>query len=182
VWGKLGSLAQGVQSVTLGFKERLAPEDFLGCLAFLDPQDLLVPRETEESRETGARLEWGWKVRWVLRDLTDCRVLQVLESQVSRGCGVLLASKVCAAWWEGLDLWGPQATASFVRLYKCRQTEAQARKDNMEMNTDFETWKTELITARVVTFAIVVWNWIDSIVIIEQFVTNIYNFDKRVNL
>lgn len=80
--------------VTLGFKERLAPEDFLGCLAFLDPQDLLVPRETEESRETGARLEWGWKVRWVLRDLTDCRVLQVLESQVSRGCGVLLASKV----------------------------------------------------------------------------------------
>ena len=94
--------------VTLGFKERLAPEDFLGCLAFLDPQDLLVPRETEESRETGARLEWGWKVRWVLRDLTDCRVLQVLESQVSRGCGVLLASKVgesvrVAAWCDAFQ-------------------------------------------------------------------------------
>ena len=80
--------------MTLGFKERLAPEDFLGCLAFLDPQDLLVPRETEESRETGARLEWGWKVRWVLRDLTDCQGLLGLARQDSKVCVDPLGSKV----------------------------------------------------------------------------------------
>ena len=38
---------------------------------------------------------------------------------------------------------------------------------------DHETWKTERITALVVTLHIVV--------IIEQFVTNIYNIDKRVD-
>merc|ERR1739842_111947 len=65
-------------------------------------------------------------------------------------------------------------TASFARLYKCRPTEDQARKDKDELNTDREICNTEMITeiftARVVT-----------LVIIEQFVTNFYNLDNCVN-
>ena len=50
---------------------------------------------------------------------------------------------------------------------------------------DRETWNTEriteIITARVVTLDI--WTWMfNSIVIIEQFVTNFYNLDNCVNL
>ena len=89
----------------------------------------------------------------------------------------------------------PRDTASSVRRYKCRPTEAQARKDKLELLTvglycrvvrsevtfydlqEHETSNTELITALVVTLHIVVWIS-NSIVIIEQFVTNIYNFDK----
>ena len=51
---------------------------------------------------------------------------------------------------------------------------------------DRETWKTEriteIITARVVTLDII-WMWMfNSLVIIEQFVTNFYNLDNCVNL
>jgi len=115
----------------------------------------------------------AWRVRWVLRDLMDCQDLQVSESQDSKVSVVLPASKECEEWWAAQALSVPRDTASSVRRYKCRQTEAPARKDKLELYTDHETWKTERITALVVTLHIVV--------IIEQFVTNIYNIDKRVD-
>lgn len=183
VWANLENLAREAQSVTPGYRERLDPEGFPVCLACLDLTEHLVLRETAESKETEARPELEWKVQWVLRDLMDCLDLQVLESQASRGSEDPLESKDCEVWLEARDLWVPRVTASFARLYKCRLTEDQARKDKLGLYTDFENWKTELITARVVTLDINVWRWMfNSIVIIEQFVTNIYNVDKRVNL
>ena len=41
----------------------------------------------------------------------------------------------CEGWWEVPDLWVHPDTASFARLYKCRPTEDQARKDKDELNT-----------------------------------------------
>ena len=53
-------------------------------------------------------------------------------------------------------------------------------------NQDHETWNTEwiteIITARVVTLDIILTWMFNSIVIIEQFVTNFYNLDYCVNL
>jgi len=166
--------------VILGSKERQDLEGFLACQACLDHLVHLVRRETEESRETGALQELEWKVLRDLRDLMDCQDLQVLESQVSKVSAVLPANKDCEEWWAGLALLVPRDTASSVRRYKCRPTEAQARKDKLELLTDHETSNTELITALVVTLHIVVWIS-NSTVIIEKFVTNIYNFDKRVD-
>jgi len=154
VWANLESLAQGVQSVTLEYKERLDQEASQVCPGCLDLMGHPVLRETEGSKETEAHLEWEWKVRWVLRDLTDCQDLQVLERLASKVSVVLPASKDCEEWLEAQDLLVHQDTASFVRLYKCRRTEDQARKDKLELNTDYETWNTELITARVVTLDI----------------------------
>ena len=41
----------------------------------------------------------------------------------------------CEEWWEVPGLWVHPDTASFARLYKCRPTEDQARKDKDELNT-----------------------------------------------
>ena len=41
----------------------------------------------------------------------------------------------CEEWWEVPALWVHPDTASFARLYKCRLTEDQARKDKDELNT-----------------------------------------------
>merc|ERR1712062_903282 len=78
------------------------------------------------------------------------------------------------------------ATASFARLYRCRPTEDPARKDRDELNTDRETWntemKTEIFTARVVTLDIILTGIFRSpVIIIEILVTNFYNLDNCVN-
>lgn len=120
--------------MTLGFKERPDPEGFPACLACQDPPDHQARRVTEVFRETVAHQELEWKVLRVLRDLMDCQVLLVLVRQDSKGCVVPLGSKDCEEWWEAPDLWVHPDTASFARLYKCRPTEDQARKD--ELNKD----------------------------------------------
>ena len=41
----------------------------------------------------------------------------------------------CEEWLEVPALWVPPAIVSFARLYRCRPTEDQARKDKDELNT-----------------------------------------------
>ena len=41
----------------------------------------------------------------------------------------------CEEWLEVQGRWDPPGTASFARLYRCRLTEDQARKDKDQLNT-----------------------------------------------
>ena len=65
------------------------------------------------------RLRFEWKVKTMVCDTKT----------------VLIPFQECEEWWAARVLWVPRDTASSVRRYKCRQTEAPARKDKLELNT-----------------------------------------------
>lgn len=144
--------------VILEFKEKLAQEGFLVFLAYQVPADHLDLRGTEDCLVILDLRGWEWKDHQDPQDLMELLDHLELENQDHKDLEDLQEKVVVVACQEDLALLDRQATVSFVKHSKCKQTEAPQRKDKcMSMDncqaclTMDLTCSKNLITAEVVT-------------------------------
>jgi len=121
--------------VTLESRVRLDPEDFLAFLAFQDPQDQLVSKETEDSLATlGLQVSEKRDLR-VQRDHLDHLGHQELVSQDSKASEDQLGKLVGGVCPVVLDQSVHLDIVSSARLSRCKQMQALRRRVEDEGRT-----------------------------------------------
>jgi len=114
--------------VTLASRVRLVLEDFLAFLAFQDPQDLLVLKETGGSLATlGLQVSEKRDLR-VLRDHQDHLGHQELVSQDSKASEAQLGRLVGVVCLVVPDLSVHPDIVSSARLSRCKRMQARRRR------------------------------------------------------
>lgn len=114
--------------VTLESRVRLDPEDFLAFLAFQDPQDQLVSKETEDSLATlGLQVSEKRDLR-VQRDHLDHLGPQALVSQDSKASEDRLGKLVGVVCLVVLDPSVHPDIVSSARLSRCKRMRALRKR------------------------------------------------------